>query len=91
MAANKEKRVKGTWPQISSADDLRQDPFCEESTDFRGTGEKFEIMPEGQNLDLSRMDQPRTNLESLPKAHKDKTRVPAPNAGGKKQRKDRAA
>ncbi len=60
---------------------LTDDPFREESTDFRAPGEKFEIMPEGENLDLSRMDQPRTNLDSLPKAHKQKARVPV----GKKE------
>ena len=72
--------------------DLRDDPLREESTVYRAPGEKFEIVPEGENLDLNRMDQPRHNLESLPTAHKDKARVPAPNAGGKKKRdKHRAA
>jgi hypothetical protein len=49
------------------------DPLSEESTDYRAPGEKIELLGEGKNFDRNRMDQPRTNLESLPKAHKDKT------------------
>ncbi len=82
-----DKRVKPKPAPVSSYDD----PFREESTDFRAPGEKFEIMPEGENLDLRMMDQPRRNLESLPKAYKQKTRAPAPGAGGKSKKKDRAA
>lgn len=87
MAAKntKDKPIK---PQ-AQPDSSHDDPLREESTDFRAPGEKFEVLPEAENLDLNRMDQPRTNLESLPKAHKDKARRPAPNAGGKS--KDRAA
>jgi hypothetical protein len=47
-------------------------PLAEESTDYRAPGEKFELLGEGENFDRNRMDQPRRNLESLPKAHKDK-------------------
>jgi hypothetical protein len=64
------KQPAGSKPEFQS----HEDPFHEESTDFRAPGEKFEIMPQGENLDLNRMDQPRTNLKSLPKAHQEKER-----------------
>lgn len=87
MASRNENKGKS-----AHEDPLRDDPLREESTDFRGPGKKFEIAPEGENLDLSKMDQPRHNPESLPKAHKQKTRAPARGAGGKvEKKKDRAA
>lgn len=42
------------------------DPLSEESTDYRAPGKKFETLGEGKNLDLSRMDQPRTGTASMP-------------------------
>jgi hypothetical protein len=76
MAANnkKDKLVKSNSPQPGPVID-KDDPLREESTDFRAPGEKFETLPPGENLDLGRMDQPRTNLESRPKAHKEKDSV----------------
>lgn len=70
----KEKHQKQSASTPCPPADLQSDydPFAEESTDYRGRGEKFEILPEGKNLDQSRFDQPRRNLESLPEAHKQK-------------------
>jgi hypothetical protein len=47
------------------------DPLSEESTDYRAPGEKFETLGESKNLDLSRMDQPRTGTASMPEALED--------------------
>lgn len=76
MKKEKNKKVKDLAPQETSAIEFsHDDPLREESTDYRAPGEKFEVLPPGENLDVSRMDQPRTNLESLPKAHQAKESV----------------
>ncbi|MFB3918142.1 MAG: hypothetical protein ACE14M_15545 [Terriglobales bacterium] len=74
MAHEKEKRQSPE--QISSKQNKPQmeedyDPLSEESTDYRAPGEKFETFGEGENLDRTRLDQPRHDPESIPEAHKD--------------------
>ena len=77
MARNPEEKENRQSPeQIRSKQDMPQtggeyDPFSEESTDYRAPGEKFETLGEGENLDRSRMDQPRSDMESMPKALKE--------------------
>ncbi len=73
MTKNRENNKLQQQVNRPSHHDLTDyDPFSEESTDYRAPGEKFEILGEGENFDRNRMDQPRRNLENLPKAHKDK-------------------
>jgi hypothetical protein len=54
--------------QEKSQMDAEYDALSEESTDYRGPGEKFETAGEGKNIDRKRMDQPRTGM---PEALKD--------------------
>jgi hypothetical protein len=73
MASTPEKRDKNIAFQ-QPVEARHEDPFREESTDYRESGEKFEIPEPPKNLDPNKLDQPRTNLEDLPKAHQDKDR-----------------
>ena len=81
MTSNPDEKGNRQPPeQISSKQEKPQmpeyDPLSEESTDYRAPGEKFETLVEGKNLDLSRMDQPRTHMPEALEDFEPATRRP---------------